>query len=360
MKSPGSLWRFTLLALISLGAVADEDWQPPVVRVEKMYEHHDAVGRMKVVLTRDGDREKLEVDCRLFSAVVPSQGLADLPRPDWGALGAFTGGSGEDRYVYVSVPLFGPPGEAWEQTWVTFHFDSRGKLTRKIKRFEPETTVNGVKFIRVLWKEWTIGAGIPVQAALGLPTSSSASHAATVPVDPGQPLPTDGSFLAGEWSAVAGGVQIRMVLEQAQAVSGVRMLVPYLDIRNIGDLGTPLALDLSKGHLALNVVDQSGADFVPSSQPPRSGPFVPLEGVVVPRRSFLRVHLGSTNWGHTTEAAAQISTENSSWLLKDSERGTVFLVASLKGSALPAANRTGRWQGELQTPPLRIDWTTRD
>lgn len=55
-------------------------------------------------------------------------------------------------------------GKAWQQTWVTFHFDADGKLTRRIKRFSPDEATNS---IRVLWNDWKIGAGISPESALG-------------------------------------------------------------------------------------------------------------------------------------------------------------------------------------------------
>jgi len=63
----------------------------------------------------------------------------------------------------VQVPLNGPVGKAWEQTWVTFHFDADGKLSRRIKRCIPNEATNS---IRIVWKEWEIGSGVSAEALL--------------------------------------------------------------------------------------------------------------------------------------------------------------------------------------------------
>lgn len=125
-----------------------------------------AAGRLGVTYSgpEAGKEPGLAVECDLFRASVPARGLADLPRPDWEcffaaySLTSYDSGKLTERpYVYVQVPLSGPAGKPWQQTWATFDFDADGKLIRRIKRFISSEATKG---IRVVWKEWEIGSGV--------------------------------------------------------------------------------------------------------------------------------------------------------------------------------------------------------
>jgi hypothetical protein len=164
-----------LVPVLVLGAAfawAHEDVIAPLAKVEKVYAAAKPLGRLRVTYSgAERDKEPgLTVECEMFRVSVPAQGLADLPRPDWESfvaaysLTSYQAGKWIDRpYVYVQVPLNGPVGKAWEQTWVTFHLDADGKLTRRIKRFIPD---QGTNSIRVVWKEWAIGSGVSAEAVL--------------------------------------------------------------------------------------------------------------------------------------------------------------------------------------------------
>jgi hypothetical protein len=154
-----------VVALVSLAttALAHEDSIAPLSRVEKDYNAPPPIGTIRVAYrAAAGDRPaSLGVACDAMRCDVPAAGLVDLPRPDFGGLVAaysttsFENGRWTDRpYVYVSVPLHGPPGGSWTQTWATFHVDADGRLTRRIKRFVP-----GANAVDVIWKEWPIGGG---------------------------------------------------------------------------------------------------------------------------------------------------------------------------------------------------------
>lgn len=160
------------LALFVPWAAAHEDMIAPLEKVEKVYATPAPLGQLRVVYSaaKNATEASLRVDCVLFRGSVPAEGLADLPRPDWDrfvaaySLTSFESGKWTQRpYVYVSVPLNGPAGKAWEQTWVTFHFDADGKLLRRIKRFVPDAAT---KSIQVLWRDWQVGSGVSAEAAL--------------------------------------------------------------------------------------------------------------------------------------------------------------------------------------------------
>ncbi len=162
----------TALVLAASSASAHEDMIAPLAKVEKVYATPKPLGQLRVTYSgaERGKEPGLAVECELFRGSVPARGLSDVPRPDWErslaaySLTSYESGKWTDRpYVYVQVPLSGPVGKAWEQTWVTFHFDADGKLSRRIKRFIRNEATNS---IRVVWKEWEIGSGVSAEALL--------------------------------------------------------------------------------------------------------------------------------------------------------------------------------------------------
>ena len=173
--SPGIAFVSALaLALAATPASAHEDTIAPLSKVEKVYAAPKPLGELRVTYSGAGRGKgpgRLAVGCDAFRGDVPAEGLSDLPRPDWErffaaySLTSYERGKWTGRpYVYVQVPLNGPAGEAWERTWVTFHFGAGGKPIRRIKRFIPDEATNSV---RVLWKDWKIGSGVSAERLLG-------------------------------------------------------------------------------------------------------------------------------------------------------------------------------------------------
>ena len=163
---------FLAFMLAAASAFAWEDMIAPLAKVEKEYAAPKPLGRLRVTYSgpEGGNEPGLAVECDLFRVSVPARGLADLPRPDWEcffaaySLTSYDSGKLTERpYVYVQVPLSGPAGKPWQQTWATFDFDADGKLIRRIKRFISNEATNT---IRVVWKEWEIGSGVSSDALL--------------------------------------------------------------------------------------------------------------------------------------------------------------------------------------------------
>ena len=159
-----------LLMLESSFAAVNEDESGMLLSVAKVFAAPAPLGKLRGEFTtsQDGKKLALLVECALFRRNVPANGLVDLPRPDWSSFHfAYSLTSYEsDKLVarpslYLVVPLHGPIGKSWEQTWATFHFDAGGKLTRRIKQFIPSASA-----IRVLWEPWEIGSGVSAEAAL--------------------------------------------------------------------------------------------------------------------------------------------------------------------------------------------------
>jgi hypothetical protein len=157
------LLALSFLAFAAPFAAAHEDQIGPLVKVEKTYAAPTPLGPIRalyVAATKEA-KASLLIKSDAFEVNVPAEGLSDLPRPDWDrftvaySLTSYANGRFVERpYVYLSVVLYGPPGQSWEQTWATFHVDADGKLTRKVKRFVDVEKSNS---IRVIWRDWPIG-----------------------------------------------------------------------------------------------------------------------------------------------------------------------------------------------------------
>jgi hypothetical protein len=169
------LTAFLVLTLTSMSAVADQDMIARLASSDNVYTALEPLGQIRVRFSAIAqDRQTLELDCNLFKATVPSEGLADLPRPDWSALSvtfsvrpAGQGRQALGPYISLQVPLSGPTGVAWEQTWAVFHFDSQGILTRTIRRSVPDPVLE--RTTHHTSRDWKIGAGITAEAALNQP-----------------------------------------------------------------------------------------------------------------------------------------------------------------------------------------------
>src|SRR5439155_19729813 len=83
-----------------------------------------------------------------------------------------------------------------------------------------------------------------------------------------------GAAPAGEsdnWSVPTNGLQARLTLVERPKINGTRWLVPYLELRNIRDLGHSMEIQCDSHHLKIELVD---AEVKPMrvSGLPRSGP----------------------------------------------------------------------------------------
>lgn len=163
----------TLLFLSSSYVNAVSDRFAPLSKIEKVYSAPEPIGQLTITYNASSSREaaSLAIDCELFSVSIPSEGIDDLPRPDWDTISVAysfeTDNSGnltDTPYLSISLNLHGPIRQAtWEQTWARFHINSTGKVTRYIKRRLPRNSFN---MTRVIHEKWEIGQDVNVEAIL--------------------------------------------------------------------------------------------------------------------------------------------------------------------------------------------------
>jgi hypothetical protein len=135
---------------------------------------------------------------------------------------------------------------------------------------------------------------------------------------------------------------------------GTRWLVPYLELRNVRDLGSRMEVNCDNHHLKVELVDAEGKSVRDGQSMPRSGPTSELNTVILPWESSIRISLENRNWGITKNAAAMVSTDSGAWVIGEHEKGRVFLRATLKGEQTEPSDNT--WGGSTQTPLVKVTW----
>jgi len=155
------------------------------------------------------------------------------------------------------------------------------------------------------------------------------------------------------WSVPTNGLQARLTLVEKPKLNGTRWLVPYLELRNVRDLGHPMEIQCDSHHLKIELVDADGKPIRVSALP-RTG-FVPdLGKVILPWDSSIRINLECKNWGIPKDAAAMVSTDSGAWVIQEAERGKVYLRATVTGEKIEPDYKA--WYGTVQTPLLKVDW----
>ncbi len=161
---------------------------------------------------------------------------------------------------------------------------------------------------------------------------------------------------ADSWSSPTHGLQARITLVEKPKINGTRSLVPYLELRNVGDSAYPLKVRCRDGHIHFELVGADGKLTHDGWSLPRSGPHPDPGTVVLPLDSSMRIGMYCSNWGVPKDAAAMISTDSGAWLLQAQEKGKVFLRATIKGEKVES-DPDRIWHGSIQTPLVKVDWT---
>ena len=158
------------------------------------------------------------------------------------------------------------------------------------------------------------------------------------------------------WSAPTNGLQARITLVERPKNNGTRWFVPYLELRNVRDLANAMEVQCDSRHLKIELVDANGKLIREGGSLPRSGPVPDLSAITLPWDSSIRVSLECKNWGIPRDAAAMISTDSGAWIIQESEKGKVYLRATLTSEKASSPPYWKAWHGMLQTPLVKVDW----
>jgi hypothetical protein len=158
------------------------------------------------------------------------------------------------------------------------------------------------------------------------------------------------------WSIATNGLQARLTLVEQPKVYGTRWLVPYLELRNVRDLASHMEVQCDGRHLKIELVDANGKAIRDGWSQPRSGATAELSTIILPLDSSIRISLECKNWGVPRDAAAMVATDSGAWVIQQSDKGKVYLRATLTGDKPAAPPYCKTWYGTIQTPLLKIDW----
>lgn len=184
-------------------------------------------------------------------------------------------------------------------------------------------------------------AGVVVVSAVVAPGAAPAA------------APDDGET----WSKPTGGLEARVTLVEKPKSNGTRSLVPYLELRNVGDSAYPLKVYCDTGHVKFELVGADGKVVRDGWSLSRSGPHADPGTVALPVDSSIRIGMYCSNWGVPRDAAAMISTDSGAWVLQLKEKGRVFLRATITGATKGAIQPEHMWYGTIVTPALKVDWS---
>jgi len=158
-----------------------------------------------------------------------------------------------------------------------------------------------------------------------------------------------------DWSKPIEGVVAKITLTERPAINGTRSIVPYLELRNVSDVGNPLHVPCGSGHVKFELIDANGKIIRGGWGQSRSGPHADPGTIVLPFDSSIRIGMYCSNWGVPKDAAAMIATDSGAWVLMPKEKGTVFLRATVTNDANSESCRI--WRGIIVTPPVRVNWS---
>ena len=157
------------------------------------------------------------------------------------------------------------------------------------------------------------------------------------------------------WSSAINGMQARLTLVQEDEQYGTRWLVPYLELRNVRDVGNQMEVNCDRHHLTVELVNAKGEPIRSGWTQPRSGPSSEMNTLILPWHSSITLSLENRNWMVPRNSPAMISTESGAWVLEGNEKGKVFLRATLTDEPIEPSPWK-RWYGTIQTELLKVDW----
>jgi hypothetical protein len=160
---------------------------------------------------------------------------------------------------------------------------------------------------------------------------------------------------ADTWSKTMDGLQARITLVEKPKNNGTRLVVPYLELRYVGDSATRLKVRCGREHVKFELVDAEGKPVDDGNALPRSGPHPDPGTVILPFDSSMRLGMSCSNWGVPKDAAGLIATDSGAWVIEPKQKGKVFLRATIKGEKV-VRDLENTWQGTIQTPTVKVDW----
>jgi hypothetical protein len=156
------------------------------------------------------------------------------------------------------------------------------------------------------------------------------------------------------WSNIDNGLQARLSFApQKEITNGTPILVAYLELRNVSDVGNVMEIPLDRDKVQFSVTDAAGKE-VAVYNGPYDGSIAPFGTLCIPHDGSLRFNIACRGAGIPKDQAALLDLGGrSSWVFPRGEKGAYFLQA--KFSVEKSKDR--HWFGTIEIPKTKIPVT---
>ena len=153
------------------------------------------------------------------------------------------------------------------------------------------------------------------------------------------------------WSNVVNGLQARLSFApQKEITNGTPILVAFLEIRNVSDVGNVMEIPLDRDKIQFSVTDAAGKELTPYNGP-YDGETVPFGTLRVPHDGSLRFNITCRGAGIPKDQAALLDLGGgSSWVFPRGGKGAYFLQARFSVEK----SKDRHWFGTIEIPKTRI------
>jgi hypothetical protein len=170
-----------------------------------------------------------------------------------------------------------------------------------------------------------------------------------------EPATTRPAEKEANWSEESNGLRARLSMRRGHVVNGTGIVVTYLELSNVSDLGTPMLVIVRSGSVKFSVTDADGRD-VPQANGPFSGRVFDVPELVLPHDSSIRFRIGPRGFGIPADQAALVDLgPMQGWVLP--RDGKAYYLQGVLEVAKVKDDRTERgtlWHGKVELPRVRI------
>jgi HEAT repeat protein len=162
---------------------------------------------------------------------------------------------------------------------------------------------------------------------------------------------------AGEaaWSQESNGLQARLSMRRSHVSNGTGIIVTYLELKNVSDIGNPMLVNVDPKGMKFRVTNADGRD-VPISGGAFDGMIFDLPDLVLPHDSSICFRIGPRGWGIPGDMAALVDLGSDfGWVLpRDGKSYYLQGVLEIAKEKEIRNERGIRWHGRLELPRVRI------
>ena len=158
------------------------------------------------------------------------------------------------------------------------------------------------------------------------------------------------------WSDAVNGLRARLVLKRTEVIDGTPIISTYLELRNVSDVGNPMALQGSHAKQEFKVIDAEGRAMPPPATVLFDGKIGGIQGdLVIPFHSTLSFDISGRGAGIPADKAGMIDMLGGPWEFDDAAKA-YRLKATIE---IPEAKRADndpnwQWHGRIEIPAVAV------